>query len=279
MPDEKAVAFRIGPVVRPVCVFFLAVAAMLCLTGLAHRTLPTIHLAGLIVLTGSLVVMEVARRLGDLHLGWGRCHHRARQTEQHMVEVLRRIVEFVEARDKFSSGHSLRVASLARQIGKHMQIPRGELDRLELAGRLHDIGMVAVPREVLAQKRRLDREGLHRVREHPVIAHDVLTPLSSLVDVLPAIRHHHERMNGTGYPDGLAGEAIPLTARILAVADAYDAMTHDRPYRPAMSSFQAMEELRRCSPAGFDPACVEALAELKHIDAMGPAMRMSEAEA
>ena len=109
---------------------------------------------------------------------------------------------------------------------------------------------------------------MRTVREHSDISYEVLKPLAMLAPVLPAIRHHHERTNGTGYPAALAGDAIPLEARILAVADAYDAMTHDRPHRQALSSLVALRELRRCCPSGYDSRCVEALAEVLHAPAM-----------
>ena len=137
-----------------------------------------------------------------------------------------------------------------------------EGDLLERAGRLHDVGLLAIPAGTLSERRWISAESFRCVQEHCRIGYEILRPLCSLGDALGAVRHHHERMNGTGYPDGLAGEGIPLGARVLAVADTYDAMTHDRPHRAAVSPSAALAELRRCAPAGYDPQCVEALAEV-----------------
>jgi len=149
---------------------------------------------------------------------------------------------------------------------------------MNLAGRLHDIGMLAVPQSIVAQRSTLGAEAFRSIKEHPSISWEALKPLELLEEVLPAIRHHHERMNGTGYPSGLSGEEIPLTARILAVADAYDAMTHDRPHRGAVTPLSAVHELRRCAPEGYAPRCVEALADVLHLPALeGPPIRTPEA--
>ena len=103
------------------------------------------------------------------------------------------------------------------------------------------------------------------IQKHSEVSYEILKPLESLREVLPAIRYHHERMNGTGYPAGIREEEIPLGARILAVADAYDAMTHDRPHRSAMTPLAAMKELDRCTPHGYDRTCVDALAGMMHL--------------
>ena len=136
---------------------------------------------------------------------------------------------------------------------------------MNLAGRLHDIGLLAVPESILEQRAGISEGDFRSIKRHPSIAWEVLNPLKSLAEILPAIRHHHERMNGTGYPSGLSGEEVPLAARILAVADSYDAMTHDRPHRSAVTSLSAVMELRRCTPDGYDARCVEALAEVLHL--------------
>jgi HD-GYP domain-containing protein (c-di-GMP phosphodiesterase class II) len=146
---------------------------------------------------------------------------------------------------------------IARQLG----MSGSEVEQIILAGELHDIGLLAVPESVILNHSRFGIDDFRCVQTHSVASHDVLKPLEMLGEVLPAIRAHHEKFNGTGYPDGLKGESIPLGGRILAVADAYDAMTHDRPHRQAMSPMIALRELRRCTPAGFDPDCVNALAE------------------
>ena len=181
--------------------------------------------------------------------------------EEHYIDVLLRIVRSVEARDKYSIGHSERVGRLTGKMAEHIGLSDHEVRQLEIAGELHDIGMVAIPEHIIVGRAKMGAEGFRTIRTHSQIGYEVLMPLQSLSGVLDAVRYHHERMNGTGYPAGLCGEEIPLCARIVGVADAYDAMTHDRPQRLALSSFAAVRELRRCAPAGYDPDCIDALAE------------------
>jgi len=188
----------------------------------------------------------------------------ATRAERHYVEVLWRIVRFAEARGKYNTDHSQRVSVLAEELGRKMGLPAIVCRGLRLAGRLHDLGMLAVPERTLTHRGRIGVDEFRTIQKHPEVAYEVLEPLTSLSGILPAILHHHERMNGTGYPAGLKGDEIPIEARILAVADAYDAMTHDRPHQPGISPVAAIEELRRCSPAGYAPDCVEALAEVKN---------------
>jgi HD-GYP domain-containing protein (c-di-GMP phosphodiesterase class II) len=194
----------------------------------------------------------------------GRCRllgERINSCETHCLEVLRRVVHSVEKRDRYWSGHSENVGRLAESIARELNLPEQTCVSAGLAGQLHDIGLIAVPEAMLKGNVRLGLSDYRNIKQHSELGYDLPRPLDCLnEDVLLAVRHHHERMNGTGYPGGLEGQTIPLEARILAVADTYDAMTHDRPQRAAMSDMQALEELRRCTPAGYDPSCVEALA-------------------
>jgi len=182
------------------------------------------------------------------------------EAEGHYVNVLRRIVRIVEDRDKYTRGHSQRIGRLTEQVARRLGLPAAQCELLHLAGELHDIGLLAVSEGVLGKQTNFGTGDFRTVKRHSEVSYEVLKPLEMLHPVLPAIRYHHERGNGTGYPMGLSGEAIPLEARILAVADAYDAMTHDRPHRPAMTPAGAVSELRRCTPSGYDSQCVEALA-------------------
>jgi len=196
----------------------------------------------------------------------------AAMAEVHYIDVLQRIVHSVEARDTYTVGHSERVGRLARQIGEYMGLSAIQCYQLDIAARLHDIGMVAIPPQILTGHPKLGLEGFRAVKQHSEFGYEVLKPIECIAEMLPAVRYHHERMNGTGYPAGLKGEDIPLPARILAVVDAYDAMTHDRPHRHAMSPLAAMQELTRCTPAGYDPACVNALAECMNLPVLQEAM-------
>jgi len=186
------------------------------------------------------------------------------EARDHSLEVMRRIMSYVEQRDPHWRGHSANVGELSRKIGLKLGLSEATCERLVLAGELHDIGMLGIEDGMASRKFGCDE--FRRMTRHSEMSCELLLPLVSDDTVLSAIRHHHERMNGTGYPDKLVGEAIPIEARILAVADTYDAMTHDRPHRRAMTNQQAMNELRRCTPAGYDPKCVEALAEILHMD-------------
>jgi HD-GYP domain-containing protein (c-di-GMP phosphodiesterase class II) len=179
--------------------------------------------------------------------------------------VLRRVVRFTEARERYARGRSQRIGQLAEQIAIKLNLPAERCSLMNVAGQLHDIGMLAVSEEILNKRSRLGTDEMRAVQRHSEISYEVLKPLECLSGVLEAIRRHHERMNGTGYPANLSGAQIPVEARILAVADAFDAMTHDRPHRAAMSPYDAFMELRRCTPAGYDTACVEALAGIINV--------------
>ena len=243
----------------------LALAAVALLhdrwQGQAERFL----LAAMIAATAGLLLYTVHHAFTYLRAHTGRLATSAGEAEKHYVEVLGRIVKIVEARGAHWAGHSERVGQLARGMALKLGLGPEQADRMDLAGQLHDIGLLAVSEALLAQHGNFGSEAFGSVQKHSEASFQVLRPLDSLADVLPAIRHHHERMNGTGYPLGLAGDDVPAGARILAVADAYDAMTHDRPHRAALSPFHAMQELRRCTPAGFDASCVDALAEVVNL--------------
>jgi len=253
-------------VVRPVFLSVVAIAVLAAVMAYEGWRPVTLALGAVVVQIAALTVFQVHRAVRELHQRSRSLTAAASQAEKHYVQVLRRIIRFAEAREKYARGHSERVAGLAEGIARKMKLPGQACAGLRTAGLLHDVGMLAVPENIIDQRTKLGVDGFRTVKRHPQAGYEILKPLTSLVDVLPAIRHHHERMNGTGYPSGLAGEDIPIEARILAVADAYDAMTHDRPHHSAMSSLEAMAELRRCTPAGYDPRCVEALAKLKNVD-------------
>lgn len=149
--------------------------------------------------------------------------------------VVLSLARSLEAKDPCTEGHSERLVGYAQQLGDSIGMTEDDLEVLRIACLVHDIGKVAVPDAILSKPGRLDAIELEVMRQHPVVGESICAPLKSFRDALPAIRHHHERMDGSGYPDRLAGEEIPLTARILQVADIYDALTTDRPYRKAMA--------------------------------------------
>jgi HD-GYP domain-containing protein (c-di-GMP phosphodiesterase class II) len=165
----------------------------------------------------------------------------------------------VDARDKFTSGHSERVKRISVDIGRVMRCSESELEALEWGGLLHDIGKIGVPDNVLNKPDRLTKEERAIMNAHPVIGANIIAPVTKLAPELPIIRHHHEWYNGSGYPDRLVGDEIPKLARILHVADAFEAMTAARPYRmKPLTNEQALAELRKFAGIQFDPAIVDA---------------------
>ena len=154
------------------------------------------------------------------------------------------------------------MAELAIEVATVLGLPGDEVRHVELGALLHDIGKIRVPESILNKPGTLSEEQWEVMRSHPEVGERILAPLESLDEVLPIVRSSHERWDGTGYPDRLAGEAIPLGARIVAVCDAYRAMVEHRPYRNALSRGDAIEELRNAAGTQFDPDCVTALLEV-----------------
>ncbi len=262
---------------RQVGISMVAMAVVAVAMAAKGWQAPSLALGLMMVLMAALALLQVHRALRGADLKAADYARAANDAEEHYVKVLQRVIDVSEARERFGKGRSERIGKLCEQLGQHLRLPRRSCRLLRIAGTLHDIGLLAVPRELLTKAGSLDREEFRIVKKHSEVSYEVLKPLRCIGDILLAIRYHHERMNGTGYPAGLVGQAIPTEARILAVADAYDAMTHDRPYRPALTSLQAMEELQRCSPEGFDPEVVDALGKIIHADALAKAAGSSAA--
>jgi HD-GYP domain-containing protein (c-di-GMP phosphodiesterase class II) len=174
------------------------------------------------------------------------------------------LAETVEKRDPYTGGHTKRVMNYALAIGQGLALSENEMTRLRLAAILHDIGKIGVRDRILLKKAELDQEEIKDIKTHTILGEEILKSIDHLDDILPGVRHHHERYDGSGYPDGLAGENIDIAARIIAVADAYDAMTTDRPYREALSHKRAVAEIRKGANTQFDPRVVEVF--LKTID-------------
>ena len=168
----------------------------------------------------------------------------------------------IEARDPYTQGHSARVTALAEEIALRLGWSEERLESLRVGGPLHDIGKLAVSDEVLRKEGRLDESELAQIREHPKIGARILLRMAALREAIPYVLYHHERWDGHGYPSGKAGEEIPLEARVLAVADAFDAMTSDRPYRRALTRVEALAEVERCAGTQFDPEIAGIFLEL-----------------
>jgi response regulator RpfG family c-di-GMP phosphodiesterase len=168
----------------------------------------------------------------------------------------------LEAKDKYTAGHSQRVADLVTDIGRKMAIPQGDLDDLRCAALLHDIGKIAIDPTIQNKPGRLTPQEYQHIMMHTQVGPNIVKPLVNAT-IVEMIRRHHDRYDGHRLDQDLAGDNIPLGARIIAVADTVDAMTSDRPYRNGMPFEQALEEIRRCSGTQFDPKVVGALMELK----------------
>jgi putative nucleotidyltransferase with HDIG domain len=181
-----------------------------------------------------------------------------RDKEQLLIGVIRALINAMDAKDSYTCGHSDRVALIARRIAEQIGLDPTDCERVYMAGLLHDIGKIGIPDDVLTKPGKLTDEEFQIIKEHPTIGHSILRHVSQLEFVLPGVLHHHEMVNGHGYPHALAGEAIPLIGRILAVADAYDAMTSCRPYRQAMPTQKAEGILRDGAGTQWDARIVDA---------------------
>ena len=166
----------------------------------------------------------------------------------------------IEARDR-SSGHAARVTALAEVIAARLGWDEERLALLRVGGAVHDVGKLAVPAGVLRKAEPLTDEDLAQIRKHPAAGARMVRRIRPLRRAIGGVLYHHERWDGRGYPTGRAGHAIPEEARVLAVADSFDAMTSDRPYRPALPAEQAVEEVERCAGTQFDPEVVRAFVE------------------
>lgn len=168
----------------------------------------------------------------------------------------------IDARDSYTAGHSERVTILSVAIGKELGLSSDELAILEVAALFHDVGKLGIPDNILNKPGKLTEAEYSKIKEHPVIGVNILRNIDFLQPALDIIQHHHERFSGHGYPDGIQGMDIPLGARIIAVADTYDAITSDRPYRKGLSHLEAVEELQKFKGKQFDPVIVEAFLQI-----------------
>ena len=177
--------------------------------------------------------------------------------------VLLSLARIIEARDLYTSGHCERLARYASALGKWIGLAGDHCRALYRGGFLHDLGKIGIPDAILLKPGPLSRAEFELMQQHTIIGDRLCAELRSLHDVRPIVRHHHERADGTGYPDGLKGDAIPITAQIIAIVDSYDAMTTDRPYKRAFQPQQAFDELRRDAARGWkDKALVAAFTML-----------------
>jgi PAS domain S-box-containing protein len=184
---------------------------------------------------------------------------RAARRAEAGVAGVRTLLAALEARDFYTGEHSKKVVALASAVARHLGLDQDTIRDVEQVALLHDIGKVGIPDAILQKQGPLDDQEWQLMRQHPVVGERIIAGTPGLSHLAPAMRAEHERWDGTGYPDGLAGEQIPLASRITLACDALHAMTSDRPYRPAMTIDRALEELRSCASSQFDPQVITAL--------------------
>lgn len=207
-----------------------------------------------LVLWGAFIIIT-AFVVGSLYEVKKTAVHDLRQAYQGILAIL---AKFIDAVDSYTQDHSLRVSSLAGEIADQMGLPIDEIESIRVAGLLHDVGKIDVSLDVLKKASALDAAEWEQVKTHAIKGTALLQPVGGLLrHVVPLVEFHHECYDGSGYL-GLAGEVIPLGARILSVADAYDAMVCDRPYRAGRTTAEAIKEVERCSGTQFDPKIVDA---------------------
>jgi len=281
-------------------VFFIFYAILVCATGMMGARATSLIFAGLGCLVAGGYHVSAAFPKGIIHalfqgiflvlcfiLGWGyykfrnlaaqhkslgKDYTRALQNFETLKEevnylhfaAVNSLAAVLEARDEGTLGHTERVALYAVALARELGLTSKELSEIYYASVLHDLGKIGISEAILNKPEKLSGEEFMEVRKHPEVGIEILQSMTFMQNLFPLILHHHEYYDGTGYPRGLARDQIPLGARIIAIADAYDAMTSDRPYRPAFSRAEAAAELRRCTGSQFDPRLVgEFLAILK----------------
>lgn len=186
----------------------------------------------------------------------------AHDLEESYVSTVKVLAAAIDARDHYTLGHSSRVARLSVKLGKKVNLSKQELEDLEVACLFHDVGKIKIPDSILLKEGKLEDQEMAEMRKHPEYGSDILAKAPSLVKYIPVVRHHHEWHDGSGYPDGLSGDDIPLTAAIASLADVFDAMTSDRPYRPCLSKKEALQIIKELAGKQFSPKLTQIFIEM-----------------
>ena len=203
---------------------------------------------------GDVRMLEGIAEIGGTAIRRARLHQNLQEA---YVQTVLSLAQAIESRDSYTAGHSERMVALAEGIARDLGCSEREIEDVRWGARLHDIGKIGVPDAVLGKPKALTEQEWVVMRQHPVLGEEILRSVDRMRGVAKLVRHHQEKWDGTGYPDGLKGEAIPLGARILAVVDAYGAITEARPYKPARTHAEAVAEIRRCAGSQFDPRVAE----------------------
>ena len=184
------------------------------------------------------------------------------------LETTKALATTIDAKDHYTHGHTERVTEISIKITRRLinacriDVDPGFLDDVNISALLHDIGKIGIPENILNKRGLLNDEERRKINEHPLIGATILEPIKELKRSIEGVKYHHERFDGTGYPEGLKGANIPLISSIIAVADSYDAMITNRPYRPALTKKQAIDEIRRGNGVQFHPVVAKTIIEL-----------------
>ena len=180
------------------------------------------------------------------------------ELEDMFFQTAESLADAIEKRDPYTGGHTQRVTAYSLATAKHLPLKPMEMKWLKISAVLHDIGKIGIDDQILRKPDRLNPEEYNAIKQHTDMGAEIIDHIKQLKNIIPGVKYHHEQLDGTGYPEGLKGEKIPIIAKIVSVADTYDAMTTDRPYRRGLSKELAIKELRRCSGTQFDKEVVEA---------------------
>lgn len=197
-------------------------------------------------------------------------NRRGRAAEHTFLQTMQGIASIVDQRDPYTAGHSYRVAEYAVAIAQQLKLVKPLIERVRWSSLLHDLGKIGIPDAVLLKAGPFNELEREIINHHPSIARDILSEVEAMAEIVPCVLHHHERWDGRGYPGGLAGEAIPLLSRVIAVADSFDAMTTDRPYRKALALVEARRRLIEGAASQWDERCIAAIVTLIDTDEIRP---------
>ena len=202
----------------------------------------------------------------------------ARELEEAYVSTVKILAAAIEARDRYTLGHSTRVAELAVALAREAGLKKEDIDLIEIACLFHDVGKIRIPDSILHKRGRLEADEIKEMQKHPEYGAEILSKAPCLYKYIPAVRHHHEWYNGNGYPDGLSRDDIPLAAAIISLADAFDAMTSDRPYRKALSVEEARLAILKNSGRQFHPELARLMIKIIEKREMGSTVRENQSE-
>jgi HD-GYP domain-containing protein (c-di-GMP phosphodiesterase class II) len=183
------------------------------------------------------------------------------ELEEMFFQTAESLADAIEKRDPYTGGHTKRVTLFSLATAKYLKLNPSERKWLKIASVLHDIGKIGIEDQILRKPELLNPEEFSAIKRHSDMGAEIIEHIRQLKDIIPGVKYHHEQINGKGYPEGLKGESIPILAKIVAVADTYDAMTTDRPYRKAMERETAIQELKRCAGVQFDSEVVKAFVQ------------------